>query len=128
MSEGWTVGDLEPALTGTATGKVRADNPTLTDAEFNALKPVPVALTGATSTDAHIRRPDGSVLSRAVVPDPDQVAHKGQWSMAWVAAVPPAVADLSVAGGYDVEVEAVWPGVRPQTFGGASFQVARQIA
>ena len=52
----------------------------------------------------------------------------GTWSLAWVAAIPPAVADLSVAGGYAVEVEVTWPGSRPQTFAGASFQVARAIA
>ena len=127
MTTGWHVGDLEPPLPGTVTGKVRADYPTLTDAEFNALEPVPVDLTAATAVVAHIQRPDGTIISRAVTLG-DQTTDPGTWTLAWVAAVPPAVADLSVAGGYAVEIEAVWAGDRPQTFAGASFQVARAIA
>ena len=107
---GWTVGDLEPDLAGTA-----LDGTT------------PVDLTGATTATAHIRRPDATVISRAVTLG-DQTTAPGTWTLPWVAAVPPDVDDLSVAGGYTVEIEVMWPGDRPQTFGGASFQVARQIA
>jgi len=107
---GWTAGDLEPALAGTT-----LDGTT------------PVDLTSATSVTAHIRRPDGSVISRAVTLG-NQTTAPGTWTLPWVAAVSPAVDDLSVAGGYTVEVEAMWPGARPQTFAGASFQVLRAIA
>ena len=127
MTEGWHVGDLETALSGTAKGKVRADYPTLTDTEFKALDPVPVDLSAATSVTAHVRRPDGTVISRAVTLG-NQTTNPGTWSLPWVAAIPPAPDDLSVAGGYAVELEAVWAGNRPQTFSGATFQVAREIA
>lgn len=131
MTEGWTVGDLEPALTGTAKGKVRSDHPTLSDAEFTALDPAPVDLTAATDVVAHIQRADDSIISRDVVLG-DQTTAPGSWTLAWVDtdpdAVPPVVTDLFVAGGYSVEIEVTWPGGRPQTFPGASFQVARQIA
>jgi hypothetical protein len=106
----WTQGDLEPPLTGTI-----LDGTT------------PVDLTTATTVTAHIRRADGSVISRAVTLG-NQTTAPGTWTLPWVAAVPPAVDDLSVAGGYAVEIEAVWVGDRPQTFAGASFQVARAIA
>ena len=107
---GYTQGDLEPALSGVVLDGV-----------------TPVNLTTATSVTAHIRRPDGTVLSRAVTLG-NQTTAPGTWSLPWVAAVPPAPEDLSVAGGYSVELEAVWAGNRPQTFSGATFQVARQIA
>ena len=106
----WTEGDLEPPLAGTV-----LDGTT------------PVDLTAATAVTAHIRRPDSTVISRVVTLG-NQTTAPGTWSLAWVAATPPAVGDLSVAGGYTVEIEVTWPGSRPQTFGGASFQVARQIA
>ena len=111
---GWTESDLEPALAGTA-----LDGTT------------PVDLTSATTVTAHIRRPDGSVISRAVTLG-DQTTAPGTWTLPWVAAdpdaTPPTIADLSVAGGYAMEIEVTWPGGRAQTFAGASFQVARQIA
>jgi hypothetical protein len=106
----WTQGDLEPALAGTV-----LDGAT------------PVDLTTATAVVAHIRRADGTVISRAVTLG-DQTTAPGTWTLPWVAAVEPAAADLSVAGGYAVEIEATWPTDRPQTFAGASFQVARAIA
>jgi hypothetical protein len=101
---GWTAGDLEPALTGTV-----LDGTT------------PVDLTTATAVMAHIRRSDGTTVSRAVTLG-DQTTSPGAWTMAWV------TGDLAEAGGYSVEIEVMWPGARPQTFGGAGFQVARQLA
>jgi len=106
----WTQNDLEPPLTGTILNGT-----------------TPVDLTTATAVVAHIERYDGSVLSRVVTLG-NQTTAPGTWSLAWVAAVPPAVADLSVAGTYAVEIEVTWPTNRPQTFAGGSFQVARQIA
>ena len=100
----WTQGDLEPPLSGTI-----LDGTT------------PVNLTAATSVTAHIRRADGAVISRAVTLG-NQTTAPGTWTLPWV------VDDLSVAGGYALEIEAVWAGNRPQTFAGASFQVARAIA
>jgi len=107
---GWTVGDLEPALAGTV-----LDGTT------------PVNLTSATAVTAHIRRADRSVISRAVTLG-DQTTAPGTWTLPWVAAVPPAVDDLSVAGEYAVEIEVMWPGDRPQTFAGGTFTVNRAIA
>lgn len=118
---GWTENDLEPPLSGTVTGKVRADHPDLTDAQFIALPPAPVSLADATAATAHVRRADLTVISRDVVLG-DQVTAPGTWSMAWV------VGDLSCSGTYTGEVEVMWPGIRPQTFGPASFPVAREIA
>ena len=108
---GWTQGDLEPALAGTV-----LDGTT------------PVNLTSATTVTAHIRRADGSVISRAVTLG-NQTTAPGTWTMAWVnVAGPPVDNDLSVEGTYTVEIEAVWATDRPQTFTGGTFQVARQIA
>jgi hypothetical protein len=100
----WTQGDLEPPLAGTI-----LDGTT------------PVNLTAATSVTAHIRRDDGTIISRAVTLG-NQTTAPGTWTLPWV------IGDLSCAGGYTVEVEAMWPGARPQTFGDVSFQVARAIA
>jgi hypothetical protein len=101
---GWTAGDLEPALTGTALDGT-----------------APVDLTAATAVMAHVRRSDGTTISRAVTLG-NQSTSPGSWTLAWV------TGDLVEAGGYTVEIEAMWPGSRPQTFGTAGFQVARQIA
>lgn len=103
--QGWHVGDLERPLRGTA-----LDGTT------------PVDLTTATAVVANIRRADGTVITRAVVIAPNQTTDPGEWTLPWV------VGDLSCAGGFSCEVEAMWPGARPQTFGPASFQVARAIA
>jgi hypothetical protein len=102
--QGWHVGDLERPLAGTAL-----------DGD------VPVDLTTATATVANIRRADGTVITRAVTLG-NQTTNPGTWSLPWV------IGDLSCAGGYSCEVEATWPGTRPQTFGPSSFQVARAIA
>ena len=107
---GWTQSDLEPPLTG-----VVLDGTT------------PVNLTAATTVVAHIQRADRTVISRAVTLG-NQTTAPGTWTLAWVAATPPAVDDLSVSGRYAVEIEVTWGGNRPQTFAGGSFQVARQIA
>lgn len=101
---GWTAGDLEPALSGTVLSGV-----------------VPVDLTTASAVMAHIRRADGTVINRAVTLG-NQTTTPGTWSLPWV------TGDLATAGGYAVEIEVTWPGVRPQTFGGVGFQVARQLA
>jgi len=100
----WHVGDLEPPLAGTAL-----------DGD------VPVDLTTATAAVANIRRADGTVISRAVTLG-NQTTAPGTWTLPWV------VGDLSCAGGFNCEVEAMWPGARPQTFGPDTFQVAHQIA
>ena len=100
----WTAGDLEPAMSGTVLNGT-----------------TPVDLTTATAVMAHIRRSDGTTISRAVTLG-NQVTLPGTWSLAWV------TGDLTNAGGYQVELEITWPGARPQTFSGAGFQVGRQIA
>lgn len=104
--KGWTVGDLEPALGGTA-----GDGTPL----------APVSLAAAIASTAHIRRADATVISRAVVQG-NQSTAPGTWTLPLVAG------DLTVAGGYSIEVEVMWPGERPQTYGPVMFQVARQIA
>lgn len=94
----WTANDLEPPLTGN----------------------VMVDLTAATTVTVHIRRPDGTVIGRAVTLG-DQTAAAGSWSMPLVAG------DLSLPGGYTVEIEAMWQADRPQTFRQPSFQVGREL-
>jgi hypothetical protein len=120
-TSGYHVGDTSPPLPGTATGKVRSDYPALTDAEFNALEPVPVDLTDTTAAVAHVHRADGTTVSHAVTKG-DQSTAKGSWLMPW------SVGDLNVAGVFSVELETTWPGGAIRTFGFAWFQVARQIA
>ena len=115
------VGDTSPPLSATATGKVRADYPTLTDAEFNALVPVPVDLTNATTAVAHVPRSDGSIISHPATKG-DQVTAPGSWSMPW------SVGDLNVAGVFSAELETTWPGGAIRTFGPVSFRVDPQIA
>ena len=100
----WTVGDLEPPLSGTALN-IRT----------------PVDLTTAASAVAHVQREDGTVISRAVTLA-NQTTSKGKWSMPWQ------TGDLSVDGGYEAELKVVWPGTRPQTFGPEKFQVRPKIA
>lgn len=104
MTAGWTAGDLEPSLMGTTLNGT-----------------TPVDLTAATTVVAHIRRPDGTIINRAVTLG-NQTTAPGTWSLPWV------TGDLASPGGYSVEVEVMWPGSRPQTFGSASFQTARQLA
>lgn len=102
----YTVGDLEPPLAGTCT-----------DAG------TPVSLASADTVAVHIRRPDGTTISR--VPSlANQTTSPGAWSLPWE------TGDLPSRGTYNVEVQATWPGGRPQTFTGplASFQVRDQIA
>lgn len=104
----FTVGDLEPPLTGTA-----LDGTT------------PVDLTAADSLAVHIRRPDGTTIERAPVADPDQGGSgAGRWTLTWQSG------DLPSRGLYHVELQVTWPGSRPQTFAGAAsyFQVRDQIA
>lgn len=107
MNEGgWTVGDTEPPLEGTCLDGIE-----------------PVSLVTAVATVAHVRRPDGSVFSRAVVPDPDQVANKGVWTMALQSG------DLTMVGRkWKVEIEVEWAAGRFQTFGPEDFPVKAAIA
>jgi hypothetical protein len=100
----YTQSDLEPPLAGTALNGI-----------------TPVDLTTATTVVAHIKRPDWSIISRAVTLG-NQSTAPGTWSL------PLVLGDLSMAGWYTVEIETMWPGTRPQTFAGASFPVAPQIA
>jgi len=100
----WTVGDLEPPLSGTA-----LDLRT------------PVDLTATASATANVQRDDGTVISRAVTLG-DQTTSKGSWSMPWQ------TGDLSIAGGYEAELKVMWPGTRPQTFGPEKFQVRPSLS
>lgn len=104
MATGWTVNDLEPPLSGTVKDGAKG-----------------VDLTSATSVTAHIQKPNGVVFSRPVT-RLDQVLTRGSWTMAWQ------TGDLNVPGRYSAEIEVVWPGVRPQTFGLAVFPVGQEIA
>jgi len=95
---GWTVGDTTPALTGTildgATG---------------------VSLATALSVTAHVTRADATTFDRAVTPG-NQGTSPGSWSLAWI------VGDLTVAGGYEVEIDVAWSG-SSQVYGPVHFQV-----
>ncbi len=94
-------GDTAPALTGVCRNG--------TD---------PASLTGATAV-AHIRKPDGTVISREVdVTDPAE----GTWSLEWEAD------ELDAAGVYETEVEVTFADERVQTFGPDTFTVQAQIA
>ena len=93
------VGDTAPALSGS----VNAD------------------LTGATAV-AHIRKPDGTVLSKAATPG---VVASG--STPWNAAAW-AVGDLDQSGVHEVEVEVTYADTTVQTFGPQRFVVEPQIA
>lgn len=92
----FTIGDTAPALTGT----VNAD------------------LTGATQV-AHIRKPDGTVLTKTATATD---ALNGAWSATW------AVGDLDQPGRYLVELQVTFAGGLIQTFGPQSFYVQQQIA
>lgn len=120
MTDGWHAGDTTPPLSATATGKARADYPLLTDAAFNALAPVPVDLTSATSAIAHVTRSDGTLISHAVTKG-DQTAAPGSWSMPWT------VGDLNLPGVFTAELETTW-GDGPRTFGPIYFRVQPQLA
>jgi len=95
---GWTVGDTTPALTGTildgATG---------------------VSLTPALTVTAHVTRADTTTFDRAVTLG-NQGTSPGSWSLAWT------VGDLTVAGGYSVEIDVAWVG-SSQVYGPVNFQV-----
>lgn len=98
----FTEGDTAPALSG----QVSAD------------------LSGAAPT-VHIKKPDGTILSRAADVE-DAVA--GTWSMAWE------IDDLDQIGQHIVEVEVVYADTRKQTFKNTltgernSFRVDAQLA
>ena len=95
------VGDTSPDLTGqclsNGTGK---------------------SITGAT-LEVHVRRPDGTVITRAGVP---VTPATGEWSM------PLQVGDLTVAGTHRVEVQVTYAGGKVQTFGPDRLPVDPQIA
>jgi hypothetical protein len=93
------VGDTLPNLTGTCTSSSGTVNGT-----------------GATCV-AHILRPDGTTLSKAVT-----VSATGTWSVTW------AVGDLNVQDNYQVEIEVTFSPGNIQTFGGGTFYVGPQIA
>lgn len=100
---GFTVNDLEPPLTGALTSNG-----------------APVAnFTGAT-LEAHIERPDGTVLIKTVTITDAPTA-------AWTAA-PWDLGDLNLDGAWKYEVQVMWSGNRPQTFPGNQFYVQPQIA
>ena len=101
----WKTGDLEPDLAGTFT-----DNGVATS-----------LATAVTVPRVHVKRPDGTVIDRAVTLG-NQTTNPGTWSMAWVAL------DLSGAGTYEVELEIAWETGRTQTTPTVSFYVAAQIA
>lgn len=99
----FTVGDLEPNLTGVLLSNGQ-----------------PVGNLAGASFVAHIRKPDGTPLSKTVtITD----APTAAWTAAdWV------VGDLNAAGVWDYEVEVTWGDGRPQTFPGEPFYVAPQLA
>lgn len=101
MATNWTAGDRLANLTGTCKNR-----------------DTPVDLTASTAVVAHIKRPDDTLINRAATRE----AGVGEWSLAWAAD------DLNDAGTYVVEIEVTWDGGLPQTFGGGSFSVARQLA
>ena len=92
----FTVGDTAPALTGT----VNAD------------------LTGA-SVEVHLRKPDGTTLTKAAtITD----AATGAWSTPWAAD------DLDTAGVWEAEAQVTYSDSTVQTFGPVRFVVQPQIA
>jgi len=103
----FTVGDTEPALTGTVNAN----------------------LTGAT-VELHLLKPDGTT---ALTRDTGNglavtAAATGAWAYTWSAG------DLDVDGLWSVELEALWAGGRRQTFArdaeghSVQFKVRRQYA
>lgn len=81
-----TVGDTTPGLTGS----------------------IPASLVGATAITAHVKRPDGTVLSRVLVPVD---AAAGTWELpVWTAG------DLNEAGWYELEVQVTFADDSVQTF------------
>lgn len=92
----FTVGDTAPALTGT------------TNAD----------LTGATLA-AHIRKPDGTVLTKTATATD---AVNGAWSSAWAAG------ELDQHGRHMVELQVTFAGGLIQTFGPTYYYVQEQIA
>ena len=100
----WTIGDSEPALTGT-----------VTDAGIG------VNLTTALSSVVHILTPQPSIITRAPVHG-NQTTAPGSWSLAWQPT------DLAIAGAYQAELEVTWTLGRTQTFGPVTFRVQPQIA
>lgn len=101
----WTVGDLEPPLAGTC---LNGDQP--------------VDLSTATVVEVHVKRPDGTVISRPVT----STVAPGDWIFFLQEG------DLNMPGAYRLEVQVTWPGGRPQTFtngnGAPAFTVRSQIA
>lgn len=84
---------------------------------------VPVSLAGITAATAHIKRPDGTIISRPIVPAVDQVADKGKWTF------PLIVGDLTVANKkWKMEVEVEFGAGQRQTFGPAYFPVKPALA
>lgn len=102
MSEGWTVGDTKPDLTGTC---MDGDAPT--------------PITGAV-LKVHVRKPSGEVLPDKTATEVDGPA--GKWSATW------APGDLDEAGNWEAEVEVTFSGGGVQTFPADSFPVRPQIA
>ena len=101
---GWTVNDLEPPLTGVISNGA-----------------LPVDLSAASAVVVNIRRADNTYITNDAVKG-DQETSPGSWSMPWFPD------DLNVSGPYAVEVEVMWPGDRPQTFGPALVRVFAEIA
>ena len=104
MTDNWHVGDEEPPLSGTAK-----------DGE------TPVSLATASTVTANVRKPDDTIITREVTLG-DQSADPGSWVMPWQ------TGDISVAGTWSGEIKVKWPGLRPQTFGQASWPVGKTIA
>jgi len=97
----WHAGDTDPALTGAATdGGVAVD------------------LTPALSCLVHVKRPDGTLISRAPTV---AVGTTGAWSLPWQPT------EL-IEGLYSAELEVTWSTGHVQTFGPAMFPVEPQLA
>ena len=97
----WHAGDTIPDLTGQATdGGVAVD------------------LTPALSCLVHVKRPDGTLISRAPTV---AVGTTGAWSLPWQET------EL-IEGVFRAELEVTWSVGHVQTFGPAAFSVEPQLA
>lgn len=99
------VGDNAPDLTGRLTTRLGS-------------VVTPKDITGA-ALEAHIRRPDDTVVSRAAT---SATPLTGDWSLALQ------TTDFTVPGLYEVEIQVTYAGGKVQTFGPDRFVVNQQIA
>lgn len=101
----WTVGDTARDLSGRVTSTVG----TVTSS---------VDLSSATTVEAHIARPDHTIITR----DATHTGTDGSWSVPW------STGDLTMKGTYEVEIQVTWGDGKIETFAGAYIGVRKQIA